>query len=179
MWGRMGGAPTLAFVAPLTSPRKSAYKLIPALSAYRIIRSSRHDGKRHELVPRTREWREHVGLRGEIGMPRVHCLPRVGPLRRRRGETPSRKEMRGRMAGSTAQGSFSKTIRTHTRGAGRKGRGRGGELACTGRHWSASPNPIAKTEATSPRPFLFAIGDSPPASRPPIALAVDSFEHAS
>ncbi|CAA2138375.1 hypothetical protein HYPP_00928 [Hyphomicrobium sp. ghe19] len=40
------------------------------------------------------------------------------------------------------------------------------------------PKPFAKSEAVPPRPFvfLFAIGDSPPGSRPPIAFVVSLFE---
>jgi hypothetical protein len=56
------------------------------------------------------------------------------------------------------------------------GRGRGGELACAGRQWSASQIKNTKSETVPSRPFefLFVQGDSRFASRPPIAFAVSS-----
>jgi hypothetical protein len=141
---------------------------------------------------------EHVGPRGEIGMPRVRCLPRPGLLMRQRGETPARKEMRGRMAGSTAQGSRQRDPHSYER---RRTQGPGPRRR-VGMHGAALvriPNPFAKSEAVPSRPFLclrlrlcsaepaggarlvapagcagvlFAIGDSRSASRPPCTRAV-------
>ncbi len=69
------------------------------------------------------------------------------------------------MAGSTAQGSLPEAIRTHTRGAGHMGRGRGGELACAGRQWSASPIKIQSARPCRPV-SLFGATDSAARSRP-------------
>jgi hypothetical protein len=57
-------------------------------------------------------------------------------------------------------------IRTHTRGAGRKGRGRGGELTCTGRRWSASLIHLQRARPCRPVPFFVCASDSAPQSRP-------------
>jgi hypothetical protein len=80
--------------------------------------------------------------------------------------------MRGRMAGSTAQGSLFEAIRTHTRGAGHMGRCRGGELACTGRRWFASLIHLQRARPRRPVPLFIVHGDSRSASRPPCTLAV-------
>ncbi len=63
-------------------------------------------------------------------------------------------------------------IRTHTRGSGHMGRGRGGELACAGRQWSASPIKIQSARPCRPAPLLIVHGDSRSASRPPWTFAV-------
>jgi hypothetical protein len=63
-------------------------------------------------------------------------------------------------------------IRTHTRGAGRKGRGRGGELACTGRRWSASLIHLQRARPCRPVSFFIVHGDSRSASRRPCMHAV-------
>jgi len=81
------------------------------------------------------------------------------------------------MAGSTAQGSLRSDPHSYERRRthGPEPRRR------VGMHGAALvriPNPYAKSEATPSRPFvfLFAIGDSPPGSRPPIAFAGSLFE---
>jgi hypothetical protein len=87
-------------------------------------------------------------------MPRVRCLPRAGLLMRQRGETPARKEMRGRMAGSTAQGSRQRDPhlyeRRRTQGPGPRRR-----VDMHGAALVRIPNPSAKSEALPSRPFLY------------------------
>jgi hypothetical protein len=98
-----------------------------------------------------------------------------GPRRRRRGETPLERRCGGGWRVRRLRDRF-RAIRTHTRGAGRMGRGRGGELACTGRHRSASLIHLQRARPCRPVPFFVAIGDSRSASRPPIAFAVAPFK---
>jgi hypothetical protein len=109
-------------------------------------------------------------------MPRVHCLPRdkhdsvLGAVKRHsKGDA-------GADGGFDGSGIAAEAIRTHTRGIGHLGRSRGGELACTGRHWSASLIHLQRARPCRPVPFFVAIGDSRSASRPPIAFAVARFD---
>ena len=84
---------------------------------------------------------------------------------------PTRGRQRTRGIPISPQGSLS-AIRTHTRGAGHMGRSRGGELACTGRRWSASLIHLQRARPRRPVPLLIVHGDSRSASRPPCTFAV-------
>lgn len=85
--------------------------------------------------------------------PRVLCLPRdrhdrvLGAVKRF-----LHKGMRGGWRVRRPR-DRSGAIRTHTRGSGHMGRGRGGELACAGRQWSASPIKISKARGPAVPPL--------------------------